>query len=444
MSRAHSARYFPFGREKLGLSHAWNWRALGRALAGASSASFCLLVSPASSAITHSYNADGTPVDTRWFVGNEYYTPSIAGGGFDLSGVAYIRGNFTSCTASLISPTVLLTAAHCLEANSYAVFPRFGAGYFIQPPEVIAISRFVPYPTYDVAGPDKVQPNDIGLAFLSTPASGAVYRIATDASIGSILGSTAMFAGYGIVSGGVSTTWSYSTVNKTYAYADPTGYEHIGLPQLRAGYNTVEGVANDGTVFLTDFDGFNGAGVSLSRFGNRGLGTFEVGTSPGDSGSGVFTSPLLNYAGYCVVDPSAPICRMQVKLLSSTPTLIGVTSFAQFEMCGNDLACQNRFNTVDGYTFVGPYAGWIGSMVPDLQVLDLPPQLIAPEGTFAFDFQPSDFYPVDPLPPMDGLGAPEPPSLALLATGLLAAAIGRRASSASTQTGADCDLRSPS
>src|SRR5690349_10511186 len=69
---------------------------------------------------------------------------------------------FLTCTGSLIAPTVVLTAAHCIDAanhpgHTFAVFPGADANGYGSvselEPDVEAVAAVHPHPDYDPAPP---------------------------------------------------------------------------------------------------------------------------------------------------------------------------------------------------------------------------------------------------------------------------------------------------
>jgi hypothetical protein len=344
------------------------------------------IFAPMASAITFSYTAGKTvaPADVR-----VYPTP-----GSEFSGVA----DLNICTGSLISRTVLLTAAHCWRAST-ATFRLYDDEANSAVSYDRAITNFIAFPGYNISS-NFVQRDDIALAFLDAPLPDSIrsYGFASFSSVP--LGATATFAGFGLAG-----------VGDAASLFDPGS-------QLRAGINRIDGVEAGGRVFTTDFDAPNAGG-----FGRN-----EVGTAQGDSGSGVFYSEFDALAGACFLDPSLPVCSASVKLLSDEPLLIGVTSYSRASGCPSfaglqgaayleAAACNNRFGTVDGYTFVGRYLDWISSVIGPVSTFQS--QLYAESSeTYSFDFQTFGFE--VPLPPSEPNQISLPSSFSLALLGLFA------------------------
>jgi hypothetical protein len=107
-----------------------------------------------------------------------------------------------TCTATLVAPDVLLTAAHCVDP---ATHPGYGFGAFAGPdasahptvatllPHLTAAAQIHPHPDYDPAPPFYA---DIGVVVLEAPLGAAPLPIAR-ALDASIVGAAARIVGYG-------------------------------------------------------------------------------------------------------------------------------------------------------------------------------------------------------------------------------------------------------
>lgn len=113
------------------------------------------------------------------------------------------QSTFDACTASLIAPSVLLTAAHCLDP---ATHPGYVFGAFTGPdasafptaaqlaPQLAAITETHAHPDYDPAAPFHA---DIGVALLAQPMTVDPLPFARAALDPAIAGGPARIVGYG-------------------------------------------------------------------------------------------------------------------------------------------------------------------------------------------------------------------------------------------------------
>lgn len=108
-----------------------------------------------------------------------------------------------TCTASLIAPDVLLTAAHCLDSSTH---PGYLFGVFTGPdasafptantliPELLPVKEVVIHPDYDPAPPFTA---DIGVALLEEPLSITPLPVQREPLDESVVGAAARIVGYG-------------------------------------------------------------------------------------------------------------------------------------------------------------------------------------------------------------------------------------------------------
>lgn len=113
------------------------------------------------------------------------------------------KSTFDTCTASLVAPTVLLTAAHCVDATTHAgyVFGVFtGPDASAYPtaaqlaPQLLPISETATHPDYDRDAPFYA---DIGVALLKDPLATAPLPVQQAPLDASIEGAEARIVGYG-------------------------------------------------------------------------------------------------------------------------------------------------------------------------------------------------------------------------------------------------------
>jgi secreted trypsin-like serine protease len=114
-----------------------------------------------------------------------------------------------TCTATLIAPDVLLTAAHCIDpathpGHTYGVFAGPDASAYPDVdsliPELEAVSQVHPHPSYD---PDPPFDADIGIALLADELDVTPLPIAREPLDASIVGSAARIVGYGQTTSGI-------------------------------------------------------------------------------------------------------------------------------------------------------------------------------------------------------------------------------------------------
>jgi secreted trypsin-like serine protease len=113
------------------------------------------------------------------------------------------QSTFDTCTASLIAPTVLLTAAHCVDAANH---PGYGFGVFTGPdasayatvaalkPKLIAVQSVHAHPDYNPAPPFHA---DLAVVVLAKPLLTAPLPISRTAPTAALVGGPARIVGYG-------------------------------------------------------------------------------------------------------------------------------------------------------------------------------------------------------------------------------------------------------
>ena len=113
------------------------------------------------------------------------------------------RSLLATCTAVVIAPTVLVTAAHCVDAANhpgylYGVFPGEDASAFPRlvdlEPHLLAVTEVHAHPAYDPRAPFHA---DLGVAILAQPIAGVTPIGLWRAPIASLVGGPARIVGYG-------------------------------------------------------------------------------------------------------------------------------------------------------------------------------------------------------------------------------------------------------
>jgi V8-like Glu-specific endopeptidase len=113
--------------------------------------------------------------------------------------VLAIKGNsLGKCSATLVTPRILLTAGHCVaeeEGATFRVFPG-NDDHTLNSRDLLSVSAAVFDPQYG----DVTQGHDLALIVLSSPMAVAPIPI-NRASVGGALGKTARYVGYGVTNG---------------------------------------------------------------------------------------------------------------------------------------------------------------------------------------------------------------------------------------------------
>lgn len=118
------------------------------------------------------------------------------------------QSTFETCTATLVAPTVLLTAAHCVDPSTHG---GFTFGVFLGPdasayptaaslaPQLAAVSAMHVHPDYDRAAPFHA---DLGVAILAAPLAVTPVPFLRAAPAAELVGKPARIVGYGQTSYG--------------------------------------------------------------------------------------------------------------------------------------------------------------------------------------------------------------------------------------------------
>jgi secreted trypsin-like serine protease len=113
------------------------------------------------------------------------------------------RSTLFTCTAVVVAPTVLLTAAHCVDTPNhpnhiYGVFPGDDASGFptlvALEPELLPVASVAAHPDYETAAPFFA---DIGVVVLAAPIANPPIAMQRATLDNSIVGKPAQIVGYG-------------------------------------------------------------------------------------------------------------------------------------------------------------------------------------------------------------------------------------------------------
>lgn len=263
------------------------------------------------------------------------------------------ESTFYTCTASVIAPTLLLTAAHCVDAPSH---PGYSFGAFLGPdasafatvaalkPQLVAAKSAIAHPQYDANASN--YPADIGVVILSSSVQATPLPIELAALDAGIAGEPSRIVGYGETKYQQYNARKYEAAT-TVVGLDPDGHTVVvgdaahhtcigdsGGPALvmMGGHETIIGVdsftPSVGCVepshfqrvdtyqafvntYLEPGTGGSGGGTvmttssSVASSASAGVGA-GGGEGTGGAAMGAPATPVADSGGGCTASPSAP------------------------------------------------------------------------------------------------------------------------------------------
>ncbi len=180
---------------------------------------------------------------------------------------ALVDVNGPFCTATVIAPRVLVTAAHCVEGNSASRVAFVTGPNALSPQAFVRVSRLVAHPQYDA----RRIANDIAVVLLASDAPVAPIAINAQPLDASWVGRTLQHVGYGASNG---RTGAGSGVKRTVAMPITA----VGGTQFAYGDRTRNTCFGDsGGPALLDANG-SLAVVGVTSFGDQTCTQFGVDT----------------------------------------------------------------------------------------------------------------------------------------------------------------------
>lgn len=278
--------------------------------------------------------------------------------GDSLSSVGQLGG----CTATPVSRTLLVSAAHCFVDSTGRFQDPAGSYFFIEyvdAPDVWAqVQTARVHPAYPrcaayacgTGGRNRCMAsscfaNDIAVVALVAPlpAHVRIYRLAHFAN--PPIGATVTHVGFGRTGTGVTGDVTSSS-------------------GAQWGLNRITGRSSQNGAMQTRFDA---SGLSYLGCPPKGclwtplqwLNVFEVTTAPGDSGGPMFFNPVVDLDAALTRCESQPSCFIFPKLVPDEEMLLGVTSHG---------VPGAKYGTTSGYIFAPAYAPWIQSWDSTVEV----------------------------------------------------------------------------
>jgi MYXO-CTERM domain-containing protein len=129
---------------------------------------------------------------------------AIIGGTADTGDTAVVavvqKSNQTLCSGTLISPTLVLTAAHCVYGLSASELQVIVGDAIASPDQTLDVASVVAYPTYDGESDGIPGGVDLGVVTLAQPVSLPAIAVDTTTTDAELSGAKVTVVGYGLAS----------------------------------------------------------------------------------------------------------------------------------------------------------------------------------------------------------------------------------------------------